>query len=482
MKQWKKITFALVGIAALVGVVTASIKMSGQDVVTVQTGKVLKAPELSQVVTASGEIKPLNYVNVSAMAYGRITEIDVKEGDIVKKGQTLAKLEAIQPKSDVDVQQAQIKSSEMNVQSSQAGVISAEANFNTAKADVIRGDAQLEQARQDLKRAEGMIKDQLIATQDYDAKKAAFEVARASLEQAKARVQQAKAQWDQAIKQLDMTRAQVEQYQKGMDRFKDLLDKTIFPSPLNGVVSNLPVHVGEYLVVGIQNNPGSLLMTVADMSVVTAEVRVDETDIVNISLGQPAEVRIDAVPDKVFTAKVTEIGNSAIIRSTGLSTSQSTTGSQEAKDFKVVVTLDSPPETLRPGLSCTTKITTSAKKNILTIPIQALTIRQKADLEEQDRLDKKKTGVAVAAVDPKDKDAKKELQGVFVIHGDKNDKAEFVQVATGITGTTDIEVLSGLKDGDEIVTGSYRVLRTLKNHAKVKVDNKAPKKEDEKTS
>jgi HlyD family secretion protein len=481
MKQWKKITIAVVGIAALVGIVTASIKISGQDVVTVQTGKSVKT-DLSQVVTASGEIKPLNYVNVSAMAYGRITELDVKEGDIVKKGQTLARLEAIQPKSDVDVQQAQIKSSQMNVQSAEAGVISAEANFNTSKADVIRGNAQLEQARQDLKRADGMMKDQLIAAQDYDAKKAAYEVARASLEQAKARVEQAKAQWDQAIKQSDMTKAQVEQYQKGMDRFKDLLDKTIFPSPLNGVVSNLPVHVGEYLVVGIQNNPGSLLMTVADMSVVTAEVRVDETDIVNISLGQPAEVRIDAVPDKVFAAKVTEIGNSAIIRSTGLSTSQSTTGSQEAKDFKVVVTLDKPPETLRPGLSCTTKITTSSKKSILTIPIQALTIRQKADLEEQDRQDKKKSGGVVAAADPKDKDAKKELQGVFVIHGAKNDKAEFVQVATGITGTTDIEVLSGLKDGDEIVTGSYRVLRTLKNHAKVKVDNKAPKKEDEKTS
>jgi HlyD family secretion protein len=276
----------------------------------------------------------------------------------------------------------------------------------------------------------------------------------------------------------------VEQFQKGMNRFQDLLDKTIFPSPLNGVVSNLPVHVGEYLVVGIQNNPGSLLMTVADMSVVTAEVRVDETDIVNITLGQPAEVRIDAVPDKVFTAKVTEIGNSAIIRSTGLSTSQSTTGSQEAKDFKVVVTLDNPPETLRPGLSCTTKITTSSKKNILTIPIQALTIRQKADLEEQERQEKKKSGGAVqaAAPDPKDKDAKKELQGVFVIRGDKNDKAEFVQVETGITGTTDIEVVKGLKDGDQIVTGSYRVLRTLRNHAKIKVDNKAPKKEDEKTS
>jgi HlyD family secretion protein len=222
------------------------------------------------------------------------------------------------------------------------------------------------------------------------------------------------------------------------------------------------------------------------MSVVTAEVRADETDIVNIALGQPAEVRIDAVPDKVFTAKVTEIGNSAIIRATGLSSSQSTTGSQEAKDFKVVVTLDNPPLTLRPGLSCTTKITTSAKKDIVTIPIQALTIRQKSDLEEQEKANQKgnKSGTAQAAAPVSaaaKKDEKKELQGVFVIRGDKNEKAEFVEITTGITGTTDIEVLKGLQPGDQIVTGSYRVLRTLRNHAKVKIDNKAPKKEEEKS-
>src|SRR5712672_2249073 len=141
MKKWKKITIAVVGIVALVGIVTASVQISGKDVVTVQTGKALKQ-DLTQTVTASGEIKPLNYVNVSAMAYGRITEIDVKEGDHVTKGQTLAKLEAVQPLSDVEVQQAQIKSSQMDVQSSEAGVISAEANYNTAKADLIRGDAQ----------------------------------------------------------------------------------------------------------------------------------------------------------------------------------------------------------------------------------------------------------------------------------------------------------------------------------------------------
>ena len=470
MKKWKKITIGVVLLAVLVGVVTASVQISGKDVVTVQTGKALKQ-DLSQVVTASGEVKPLNYVNISAMAFGRITEIDVKEGDRVKKGQILAKLEAVQPKSDLEAQQASSQSALMGIRSAEANVSSMEAAYNTAKADEIRGKAQLEQARLDLERAKGLFKDELIAKADFDAKQAGFDVAMASNEQSKARTQQAKAQWEQSKQQVSQTKAGYDQTMKALDSFQDRLDKTVFLAPLDGMVSNLPVHAGEYMVVGIQNNPGSLLMTIADMSVVTAEVRVDETDIVSIAMGQPAEVRIDAMPDKVFTAKVTEIGNTAIIRSTGVATSQSTTGSQEAKDFKVVVTLDNPPDILRPGLSCTTKITTSQKKSILTVPIQALTIRQKGDLEEQNKKPGSSTTHAVAETEQAKKEEKKELQGVFVIHGEK---AEFVEVTTGITGTTDIEVTKGLQDSDQIVTGSYRVLRTLKNHAKIKIDNKAP--------
>jgi HlyD family secretion protein len=227
------------------------------------------------------------------------------------------------------------------------------------------------------------------------------------------------------------------------------------------------------VVVGIQNQPGSTLMTIADTSVITAEVRVDETDIVNVKVGQPAEIAIDAIPKKKFKGTVTEIGDNALLRTTGVATSQSTSSSQEAKDFKVVVTLSDIPENLRPGLSATAKITTATRPNAVSIPIQALTIRQKGDLEE-----KKKGKDGVQAAEPKSKDAKEELQGVFVI---SNGKAQFKPVQTGITGTTDIEVTDGLKDGDEIITGSYKVLRTLKNGASVKVDNSAPKKEDEKS-
>ncbi len=202
----------------------------------------------------------------------------------------------------------------------------------------------------------------------------------------------------------------------------------------------------------------------------------DETDIVNVKLGQPAEVTIDAIPKKSFKGLVTEIGNNAIVRSTGLATSQQTTASQEAKDFKVVVTLQEPPENLRPGLSATAKITTAVRTNVLTIPIQALTVRQQADLRAEN--DGKGSVQAAApqneTAKAKDRD-KEEIQGVFVI---RNRKAEFMPVETGITGTTDIEVLKGLKDGDEIVTGSYRVLRTMRPGAGVKVDNTVPKKEE----
>jgi HlyD family secretion protein len=225
------------------------------------------------------------------------------------------------------------------------------------------------------------------------------------------------------------------------------------------------VREGESVVIGIQNALGSTLLTLADMSVITAEVKVDETDIVNVSLNQAAEVTIDAMPNHTFHGHVTEIGDTAILRSSGVAASQSNTSDQEAKDFKVVVALDDPPEDIRPGLSCTGKIVTATKPRVLTIPIQALTVRKRGDLDP-----KKPDGVQAASnVDPAAEKAKKEeLQGVFTI---RDGKAEFVSVKTGITGATDIEVLSGLKDGDQIITGTYKIIRTLRNFTKVKVNN-----------
>jgi len=228
--------------------------------------------------------------------------------------------------------------------------------------------------------------------------------------------------------------------------------------------------VGETVVPGIQNSSASLIMTIADMSLITAEVKVDETDIVNVKLDQTADITIDAIPNKTFKGKVIEMGNTAILRSTGLAASQSNVSSQEAKDFKVVIALENPPAEVRPGLSCTAKVTTSTRQKALTIPIQALTIRQKGDLEPPP---KKGVQAAVKADPAAEKAKKEEIQGVFVIAGEK---AVFRKAETGITGATDIEVLNGLKENEEIITGSYKVIRTLRNDARVKVDNKAPTK------
>jgi HlyD family secretion protein len=230
------------------------------------------------------------------------------------------------------------------------------------------------------------------------------------------------------------------------------------------------VRIGETVVPGIQNSPSSLLMTIADMSLITAEVKVDETDIVNVKLQQLADITIDAIPNKTFKGRVMEIGNTAILRSTGLAASQSAISSQEAKDFKVVIALDDPPEEIRPGLSATAKITTATRNRAVTIPIQALTVRQRGDLEA-----KPKGGVQAAAKpDPQaEKIRKEELTGVFIVSGDK---AVFKKVDTGITGATDIEVLNGIQEGDEVITGSYKVIRTLRNEARIKVDNRAPER------
>ena len=459
MKTWKKVLIGAGVVLVLLIVVAVVIHQSNKGVVIVQTGKAQRQ-DLSAIVSASGEIKPKTYVNIGANAFGKITRLYVKEGDRVKKGQLLAQLENVQSSADVAATQA-------SLEASRTDALAAEANLNTARADLNRAKADAEKSRLDWSRAEGLFKDALISRADYETRKATWQTSEAGLAQADARVAQAKAQLDSAHGHVTQTGAT-------LTRASDILQKTIYAAPYAGVITNLPVREGETVVIGIQNAPGSTLMTLADMSVITAEVKVDETDIVNVQLGQPAEVTIDAIPKKVFHAVVTEIGNNAIVRSTGVATSQSTSSSQEANDFKVVVTLQDPPDDLRPGLSTTAKITTATRSSVVTIPIQALTIRPQADLEAANS----EKGSVQAAAPPKDasKDKKNdEVQGVFVI---RNKKAEFAPVQTGVAGTTDIEVLTGLQDGDEIVTGSYKVLRTMKPGTSVKIDNSAPKKEE----
>ena len=465
MKTWKKVLIG-VGAALVLGVIVAvTVYQSRKNLVTVQTGKVQKQ-NLASVVSASGEIKPKTYANIGANAMGRIVKLHVKEGDRVQKGQLLAQLEDVQSLADVNATRA-------SVQAAETDAVAAEANLKTSLADLNRAKSDATHAKLDWDRAQGLYNAALIAKQDYDVKKAAWESADAGLAQAEARVAQAKAQKDSADKHITQNRA-------NLTRVADVLQKTTYEAPFDGVITNLPVREGETVVMGIQNSPGSTLMTIADMSVITSEVKVDETDIVNVHLGQPADVTIDAIPHKVFHGVVSEIGDNAIVRSTGVATSQSTSTSQEAKDFKVVVTLTDPPADLRPGLSSTAKITTATRSSVLSIPIQALTVRTQADLAPKDKdAGKGKNNVEAATSAPADASKlkeKEEVQGVFVI---RNKKAEFVPVDTGISGTTDIEVTKGLQEGDEVITGSYKVLRTLKPGTSVKIDNSAPKKEEE---
>jgi HlyD family secretion protein len=461
MKRWKKVaigTGILVLLALIAGI---AVFESGRNVVTVQTGQILRE-DLATVVSASGEIKPKTYVNVGANAFGKITHLYVKEGDHVKKGQLLAQLENVQSSADVNANEA-------SLQAARTDALAADAALKTSQADLLRAQADYDRNKLDWERAQSLFQDGLISKSDFDSRKNAWATADAGLTQAQARVAQAKAQKDSAERH-------VTQAQATLTHYTDLLQKTTYPAPFDGMVTNLPVREGETVVIGIQNAQGSTLMTIADMSVITAEVKVDETDIVNVHLGQPAEVTIDAIPNKIFHGAVSEIGDNAIVRSSGVSTSQQTTASEEAKDFKVVVTLQDAPADLRPGLSTTAKITTATRANALSVPIQALTLRTKEQIEQQNNPPGSVHAAAPSAEVASKNKKKDEVQGVFVI---RDKKATFVAVTTGITGTSDIEVLDGLKEGDEVITGSYKVLRTLRPGSSVKIDNKAPKKEDD---
>jgi len=457
-----------IGLIVLVsGGIVASIKYNQRGIVDVQTGRVSRQ-DLVASVTASGEIKPKNYINLGANTIGPapITEILVKEGDHVHKGQVVAKMESVQANADVVAQRASIATSLADSAAAEAGLKSQADGVTTAQATLDKNKAELARTKANFDRATELFEAKLLAKQDYEQKRAEYDTAVAAIGEAEARLSQARAQEAQARQQLTSAQKHTAQQEANLNRYADILEKYDVTAPINGIVTNLPVRAGETVVPGVQNSAASTIMTIADMSVITAEVKVDETDIVNVALDQRAEVTIDAMPNRTFHGHVTEIGDTAILRSSGVAASQSNTSDQEAKDFKVVIALDDPPEDIRPGLSCTGKIVTATKPRVLTIPIQALTVRKRGDLDP-----KKSDAVEAASiVDPvAEKANKEELQGVFTI---RDGKAEFVRVTTGITGATDIEVLTGLKDGDQIITGTYKIIRTLRNSAKVKVNNK----------
>ena len=460
-----------IGVLAIGGAAAyANYKIKQGAIVSV-TSSLVARQDLVSLVTASGEIKPRNYINIgsNANAPSRITEINVVEGQRVRKGQQLAKLESVQPEAQLAAQKANVAMTEAESTATEAGLNAADENIKSAQAAIDRSKADSERARQDFDRSKQLFEEKLVARQEFETKKSAYDSTMAAVREAEARVSQLRAARTQQAAQVNAAQRRVAASQANMRSAADVLQRTFATSPIDGVVTNLPVRVGETVVPGIQNSGASLIMTIADMSIITAEVKVDETDIVNVALGQRAEITIDAIPGKKFTGKVIEIGNTAILRSTGLAASQSAISSQEAKDFKVVVALENPPEEIRPGLSCTARITTAIRPKALSIPIQALTVRQKGDLAPLKPGEKQPDTMSPAQA----KAAKEETQGVFVV---KNGQATFKKVETGITGTTEIEVTSGLEEGEEIITGSYKIIRTLRNDAKVKVDNKTSMK------
>jgi HlyD family secretion protein len=455
----KKIILIVVAVLVVAGIVTLTIVRAQAGYSKVMTAKVVRQ-ELVSTVSGTGQIKPKTYVNVGAEALGRITHLYVKEGDRVHKGQELATVENVQQEANVNGQKAAIAAADTDIAADIAAEKTQEAAVEHAKAD-------LEQKALDYKRAQALYSAQVMSKQDFDAKKAAYDTDVATLAQSEAAVTQAKAQTASA-------RGHMNTQEADLTANVDMYNKTIAVAPFDGIVTNLPVREGETVVPGIQDTNGSVLMTLADVSVITAEVKVDETDIVNVALGQEADVSVDAIPGKVFKGHVTEVGDQALLRSTGLATSQTTSGQEEAKDFKVVITLDQPSDDLKPGLSTTAKIITATRQNALVIPIQALVMRNPNA--------KGSTQIPTTASDDPSQDPK-DVQGVFVVRNDSGKlRAHFVPVTTGITGITDIQVVNGLQPGDEIVTGTFHILHDLKDNALLKRDNTPPQQPKESDS
>jgi HlyD family secretion protein len=434
---------AIVGAVLLVAAAIAFAVVRAQSGYTkVLTGKVGQG-SLTSTVSGTGQIKPKTYANIGATAFGRITHLYVKEGEHVHRGQVLATVENVQPEASVDAQRAAIAAARTDISSYLAAEKTAQANVEHAQAD-------LEQKRLDLDRYNALFHEKLVSKQDYDARKAAYDLDVATLAQSQASLVQAKANTDSARGHLGTQEATLRSD-------VDSLNKTVSEAPFDGLVTNLPVRQGETVVVGIQSAEGSTLMTLADMSVVTAEVKIDETDIVNLKMGQSADVSVDALPGKVFQGHVTEVGDQALLRSTGVATSQSTSGTEEAKDFKVIVTLDGNQDVsaLKPGLSATAKITTAHKDKVVSLPLQALVPRPPDSGGGMSKVEAASNGSS--------------QQGVFVVRNDGGKlHAHFVPLVTGITGATDIEVGGDVHPGDEIVIGTYKTLRGLKDGALIK--------------
>jgi HlyD family secretion protein len=439
-------------------------------------------------VTANGEVHPINFINVQAEVPGRVTDVYVKEGDVVKKGAALLRVDPTQIESATSIQEAALRAQQAEVQNQVSAQTAAENSVNTARASLTTFQADLDRANAErgnleieLKRATELLESGIGSRRDYDAAKMRFDSATASVTAAKARVEQAHVQVkdadirvDQAKTAIEAAKARAASQQANLEQQSDLLRKTTQKATIDGVIGGPIVQVGTY---ALANFSSTQLMLIADMSAINVKVNVDETDITNVKLDQKVKVKVDALGETEIEGKVVEISQTAQDRSGRTIAQTSTSGSQEAKDFKVTIRLVNMSEEtrnrLRPGMSATAVISTDRRENVIAVPLQALVERDPDQIKAGSGATPTPTPAATQNQNqnknPKDK---KPVKGVFAI---QNNKTVFTPVETGITGDNDIEIKSGLNEGQEIVTGPYRQLRMLKTDQAIKREDKNKK-------
>ncbi len=433
----------MIGAGVLVvlgGIAWANIAFKKTEGVTVNTETIQKR-SLEAIVSASGKIQPKRFVNISADTMGRVTGLAVNEGDRVKTGQFLLQVDPRNWRS---------------------AVLRTEASLSAAKSQTEQLTLSIESARASLKLAQDNL------TRQQQLWKGGL-TTREQLERAENELKVRQADVRSQEQQIQTQRLRMRQEEATLETDRYNLSKVRIESPINGIVTRRNIEEGEMVVVGTMNNAGTVLLTIADMSVIEAEVEVDETDIPSVSLGQVAKITIDAIPEKTFTGKVTEIGNSPI---------QVTGQARQATNFKVVVTLDNEIPEVRPGFTCTSEITTATRKDVVSVPIQATTVREVVvddkgavvrDPEAENRRRRPSSG-SVQASELKPGQSRKELEGVFVV---RDGKAHFTPVTTGIAGEKYFEVLSGLKEADAVIIGPFSSVRELSDGAAVKVEQPA---------
>jgi HlyD family secretion protein len=445
----KKWVIALIIIIIGAAVVGANFYFKKDQGVSVTT-EAVRARDLEAIVTASGTIQAKRFVNMSAVQMGRVTRLAVEEGDRVKQGQFLLQIDPMSLRGTVE--------------RGEAAVAGARQALAAARVAVETADANLKLARDNAQRQRDLWSQGLTTKEQFDQAESTLSVRETELRARKADVARAEQMIRQEAAQLDTSRYN--------------LSQVTLSAPFDGIVTRRNIEEGENVVVGTMNNAGTQLLTIADMSIIEAEVEVDETEIPSVRIGQSAKVTIDALPERTFTGKVTEIGNSPI------QLAGQTQAGQQATNFKVTVTIDGTIEEARPGFTCSAEITTATRNGVVAVPIQAMAVREliyddKGQIVRQPRDDSRRHrsgGVepTAAAAELPAGQTRKETEGVFVV---RDGRAEFVPVKVGIAGDRFFEVLSGLEAKDQVITGPFNNVRNLRDGDEVKLEQPKDEKQ-----